>query len=131
MERSSFRIQLLGLNCRNGFIWLTCGPIHRLNPQYSILFIITGEYHSVSFFNCIEEHLTTLKACGGKKTPSLTTYGINSFSSHSLKHLLETKWSDIFSSRPWIIFSWGSNPQSKDGRETTGGRFTLPCHLGN
>lgn len=86
MESSSFRIQLLGLNCRNGFIRLTCGPIHGLNPQYSILFILTCKYYSVSFFYSIEEHLTTLKACGGKKRHCLKCTQLADFELNALNH---------------------------------------------
>lgn len=84
-----------GLNCRNRFIWLSSGPVHGLYPQYSILFIITGKHYSVSFFNSIEEHMPTLKACGGKLLKISHSWQILA---HSLNGLMEKNWSAICSS---------------------------------
>lgn len=60
---SALGVELLHLGRGHRFVRLPGGPVHSLDPQDSILLIVTGKYHCVSFFDCIEEGSATLQTC--------------------------------------------------------------------
>lgn len=57
----SFGVEFLHLGRGDGFVGLARGTIHGLNPQDSILLIITGEDHSVSLLHSVEERPTSIQ----------------------------------------------------------------------
>lgn len=59
----SLGVEFLDLGRGHRLVRLPGGPVHGLDPQDAILFVIARKYHGVSFFDCIEEGSATLQAC--------------------------------------------------------------------
>lgn len=67
-----FGVELLDLCGGHRLVGLARGPVHGLDPQDAVLFIIAGKDHSVALLHSVKEGPAAIQACRGQRSGSAT-----------------------------------------------------------